>query len=344
MEKRTKVKSRIMASAFWELLGDATNVLVMGHKISDFDSIGAAAGVCCIARAKRKPARIVVDFEDNPAQPLIDMVMQAPEYRGVFISEQNAILTADSKTLLVVVDSSRPEKVESESLLLSCTRIAVIDHHRRAADYIENAALNFIEPYASSTAELVTEMLQHLVVGDGILSVEAEALLVGIVLDTKGFSINTGSGTFDAASFLRRMGADGAVVKRLMQSDIETATEKYSLMREAEIYRNGFALAASNEERSTVSIAQASDELLNVRGVNASFVVAPNGGCVFVSGRSIKDVNVQLILEKLGGGGSQSTAGLQVHDASVEQVVSDLKRTIDEYIYDEEQRQTVDRR
>jgi len=332
LEKRTKVKSRIMANAFGELLGDASSVYVMGHKNADFDSVGAAAGVCCIARAKRKTVRIVIDLENNLAQSVIEQLLKLPEYRGVFISEQDAILEADSNTLLVVVDTSRPDKVESEPILMSCTRVAVIDHHRRAANYIENAVLNFHEPYSSSTSELVTEMIQYLVEKDAILRIEAEALLAGIVLDTKGFAINTGSATFDAAAFLRRSGADSAAVKALMQSDIETATARFALMRGAEMYKDGIALASSNEPQGKISIAQAADELLNIKGVHTSFVAAFDGEDVFVSGRSIGRVNVQVILEKLGGGGSQSTAGLQLRGANVEQVVADLKRAIDDYM------------
>jgi len=332
LEKRTKVKSRIMASAFGELLADASKVFVMGHKNADFDSVGAAIGVCCIARAKRKTARIVIDMENNLAQSIIDMISQLPEYQDVFVSEQDAILEADSKSLLVVVDTSRPEKVESEPLLLSCNRVAVVDHHRRAASYISDAVLNFHEPFASSTAELVTEMMQYLVEMDVILRLEAEALLAGIVLDTKGFAINTGSGTFDAASFLRRVGADSAVVKQLLQTDIEIATARYALMMGAEVFRDGIALASSDQEQSRISIAQAADELLNIKGVHTSFVAARDGEDVFVSGRSIGVVNVQVILEKLGGGGSQSTAGLQVHGVKVSKIVADLKNAIDEHL------------
>ena len=331
LEKRTKVKSRILSSAFGELLTDASNVFVMGHKAGDFDSVGAAIGICCIARAKRKKVNIVIDLETNNALDSIELVRKHPEYESVFITEQEALLEADSKTLLVVVDTSRPDKVESESLLLSCTRIAVVDHHRRAATYIENAMLNFNEPHASSASELVTEMIQYLVNKEDILRAEAEALLAGIVLDTKGFAINTAGGTFDAAAFLQRAGADPAAVKKLLQSDIETATGRFSLIRDAEIYKEGIAIASCDEVHSAISIAQASDELLNVRGVHTSFVVAKEGGTVYVSGRSIGRVNVQVILEKLGGGGSQSTAGLQAKNTTVEKVVSDLKTAIDEY-------------
>jgi len=331
LEKRTKVKSRILANAFGELLTDASNVLVMGHKAGDFDSVGAAIGICCLARAKRKKVNIVIDIEANNAKDSIELMQKQPEYKGVFITEQEALLEADSKTLLVVVDTSRPDKVESESLLLSCTRVAVVDHHRRAATYIENAVLNFHEPHASSASELVTEMIQYLVNKEDMLRVEAEALLAGIVLDTKGFAINTASGTFDAAAFLQRAGADPAAVKKLLQSDIETATGRFSLIRDAAIYTPGVAIASCNEVHSRISIAQASDELLNVRGVHTSFVAAKEGDTVYVSGRSIGRVNVQLILEKLGGGGSQSTAGLQAKNTTVEKVIADLKEAIDEY-------------
>ena len=343
-EKRTKVKSRIMASAFGELLGDASTVFIMGHKVADFDSIGAAVGVCCIARAKGISARIVVDMENNVAQSLISFVKNLQEYRDVFVSEQDAVLEADGKSLLVVVDTTRPDKVESMTLLLSCSRIAVIDHHRRAADYIDNAVLNFHETSASSSSELVTEMMQYLTDKGDILREEAGALLAGIILDTKGFSINTGGGTFEAAAFLRRAGADATAVKRIMQTDIETATARFEIMRGAVIYREGIALASSNESQSKVSVAQAADELLNILGVHTSFTAARDGKDVFVSGRSTGGTNVQVILEKLGGGGSQSTAGLQVRNASVEQIVSDLKKAIDEYLLEDEQRQAVNRR
>jgi len=328
-EKRTKVRSRIIANAFGELLNDASKVYIMGHKSADFDSVGSAIGINCIARSKRKTAYIVIDMLDNLAQDMISNVALKPEYKDVFISEQDAILDIDSKSLLVVVDTNRLDQVESGSLLLSCTRVAVIDHHRRSADYIDDAVLNFHEPHASSTAELVTELLQNLVDSSDILRIEAEALLAGLVLDTKGFSINTGSGTFEAAAFLRRIGAEVTAVKRLLQSDLETTTARYALMREAIMYKDGITIAAGNEEYSRVEIAQAADELLNIQGVNTSFAVARTGDHVYVSGRSIGGLNVQVVLEKLGGGGSQSTAGLQVTGKTVDEVVEDLKKAID---------------
>ncbi|MCL2627468.1 MAG: DHH family phosphoesterase [Oscillospiraceae bacterium] len=333
MERRTKVKARVMASAFGELLGDASQVYIMGHKNADYDSIGAAIGVCCIARAKRKTARVIIETKVGGAQKdYLNVIKQQEEYADVFITAQDAVLEADKKTLLVIVDTNRPDKVESHTLLLSCTRIAIIDHHRRAADYIDNAVLNFHEPYASSSSELVTEMMQYLVDRSDILRVEAEALLAGIVLDTKSFSVNTGSGTFDAAAYLKRMGADAAAVKRLLQSDFEIASARFNLMQAAEIFRDGIAIAAGDDKQSKVSIAQAADELLGIKGVHTSFAVAKDDDTVYVSARSIGDINVQVILEKLGGGGSQATAGFQVQNRSVDDVVSELEQAIDDYL------------
>ena len=333
VERRTKVRARVMASAFGELLSDASQIYIMGHKNADYDSIGAAIGVCCLARAKRKTVRIILDSNLGQAQrDYLDTFLLHPEYADVFITAQDAVLQADKKTLLVVVDTNRPNKVESQTLLLSCTRIAVIDHHRRAADYIDNAVLNFHEPYASSSSELVTEMMQYLVDQNDILRAEAEALLAGIVLDTKSFSINTGSGTFDAAAYLKRVGADATAVKRLLQSDFDVTSARFNLLQAAEIYKDIVVIAVSNQEQSKVSIAQAADELLGIRGIQASFAIAKDDDTVFVSSRSIGEINVQVILEKLGGGGSQATAGLQVKDGNVDDVASELKEAIDDYL------------
>ena len=332
MEKRTKVKSRVMANAFGELISDATTLFVMGHKYADLDTIGAAIGVCCIARKRGRRAFIVVDTSTAVTERLLERMSQTPEYKDVCISEQDAMLIADSKSLLVVVDTNRPEQVEAETLLLSCNHVVVIDHHRRAATYIENTTLNFHEPYASSASELVSEMMQYLVDQSDILRLEAEALLSGIVLDTKSFSIRTGSRTFDAASYLRRCGADTVEVKRLLQSDFDETIEKYSIIRAARMYRPGVAIAYSDEAESRVLIAQAADELLNIAGIQASFVISKSDGAVFISARSIGNINVQVIMEKLGGGGNQSTAGAQISGMSIEEITKDLQTAIDEYL------------
>lgn len=331
-EKRTKVKSRVMANAFGELLNDASNVFIMGHKFADLDCIGAAVGVCCAARSRGKEARIVVDLENNASKQLIDRMKTIQEYEHAFISAQEAILMADSKSLLVVVDTNRPDQVESETLLISCNRVAVIDHHRRAASYIENPDLNFHEPYSSSASELVSEMLQYIVDQSEILRFEAEALLAGIVLDTKSFSIRTGSRTFDAAAFLRRAGADTAEVKKLLQSDLHSALTRYSIVSNAIEYGHGIALAGSSLPADRVTIAKAADELLNISGITASFVMSPVGNNISISGRSIGDIDVQQILERLGGGGNRSTAGAQLTGTNVKLAMDRLTAAIDEYI------------
>jgi c-di-AMP phosphodiesterase-like protein len=332
VEKRTKVKSRVMSNAFGELVSDASAVFIMSHKYADLDSVGSAVGICCIARKRGKRAFIVIDAESTVAENLIARLRQNPEYKGVFISPQDAILIADSRSLLVVVDTNRPEQVESEALLLSCNHVAIIDHHRRAATYIENATLNFHEPYASSASELVAEMMQYLVDQNDVLRIEAEALLAGIVLDTKSFAVRTGSRTFDAAAYLRRSGADTTDVKRLLQSDFETTMEKYAIIRGAHIYKPGIAIASSEVAQNRVIIAQAADELLNIAGIQASFVIAPYDNDIFISARSIGNINVQIIMEKLGGGGTQSTAGVQLTGISRAKLVENLTNAIDKYL------------
>ncbi|MDO5413160.1 MAG: DHH family phosphoesterase [bacterium] len=331
VEKRTKVKSRVMSNALAELVKDSSRVLVMGHRFADLDSVGAAVGVCCFARQFGVKSNIVIDMHHNAAQSLIESVRKAPEYRDAFISPQEAMAKADSHTLLVVVDTNRPEQVEDRDLLLSCIRVAVIDHHRVAATYIQNVALGFVEPYASSTCELVTELLQELREPAGILRCEAEALLAGIVLDTKSFTIRTGERTFDAAARLRRTGADTAEVKKLLQTDMEDAIAKYKIMQSAQLYRK-VAVAAPKEPQTRVVAAQAADELLNISGVDASIVVARDGkGKTFASARSIGELNVQLIMERLGGGGNRSAAAAQFDDCDVKEAVKRVYAAIDEY-------------
>ena len=334
VEKRTKVKSRVMSNALAELVKDSSRVLVMGHRFADLDSVGAAVGVCCFARQFGVKANIVIDMHHNAAQSLIESVRKAPEYRDAFISPQEAMAKADSHTLLVVVDTNRPEQVEDRELLLSCIRVAVIDHHRVAATYIQNVALGFVEPYASSTCELVTELLQELREPAGILRCEAEALLAGIVLDTKSFTIRTGERTFDAAARLRRTGADTAEVKKLLQTDMEDAIAKYKIMQGAQLYRK-VAVAAPKEPQTRVVAAQAADELLNISGVDASIVVARDSkGKTFASARSIGELNVQLIMERLGGGGNRSAAAAQFDDCDVKEAVKRVYAAIDDYFAD----------
>ena len=332
IERRTKVKSRVMATTFAELVRDSKHVLVMGHRFADLDAIGAAVGVCCLARKFGVKANIVTDFDKNAAKELIDAMRAESEYRDVFITRTEAMLKANGQTLLAVVDCNRPERVEDPDLLASCNRVAVIDHHRVAETYIHNAALGFIEPYASSACELISEVLQEVAEQSDVLKCEAEAMLAGIVLDTKGFTIRTGERTFDAAAFLRRCGADTTAVKKLMQSDMADTVAKYRILQSAEIYR-GVAMAVPTEPQDRIVAAQAADELLNISGVTASVVIAPDGrGNVFASARSIGELNVQIIMEKLGGGGNRSAAAAQFRDADVQSVAEKVRVVIDEYL------------
>ncbi len=331
VETRTKVKSRVMANALSELIGDSSRVYVMGHKFADMDTVGAASGVVCVARKRGVRASIVIEPEKAAAKTLIERLRREPEYRDVFINPQEAILRADSRTLLVLVDTNRPEQAEDRALLEACNHVAVIDHHRRAATYVQNADMSFIEPYASSVCELMTEILQVVVEPSDILRCEAEAMLAGIVLDTKNFTLRTGERTFDAAAFLRRTGADTSEVKKLLQNDMEHTVEKYKILQSAQLYRN-IAVATPETPQDRVVAAQAADELLNVSGVDASVVAYPSQGGVFISARSIGDVNVQMIMEKLGGGGNRNAAATQLEGLAMPEAVAKLYAAVDEYL------------
>ena len=330
-EKRTKVKSRVMANALSALVSDSSRVFIMGHKMPDNDCVGAAAGVFALCRKNGVPAHIIKAPTPNPSQELSERLQQLPEYQDGFMSAQDALLIADNRSLVVVVDTNRPEQVQALEVLQSCNRVAVIDHHRRAATYIEGAALNYHEPYASSASELVTELLQYIVEPNQLLRAESEALLAGIVLDTKNFTMRTGGRTFEAAAFLRRSGADTAEVKKLYQNNFRDTVSKYSIIQNADLYREHIAIAYSETPVGRVTAAQAADELLNIIGIDTSFVLAGDGTQVNISGRSMGDTNVQVILEALGGGGNAAAAGGQVEGKSVEEVVAELKAAIDKY-------------
>ena len=330
-EKRTKVKSRVMANALGDLMDETEHVYVMGHQYADMDTLGAAAGVCAIARKRGKVARIVMDTENNSVGPMLRKLKALPEYKDVFIGGGDAFLRVQPDTLLVVVDTNRPASVESEPLLEACNRVAVIDHHRRGSSYIEKMALNFHEPYASSASELVTELLGYLLEPGDLLKTEAEALLAGIVLDTKNFTNRTGGRTFEAAAYLRRAGADTQDVQRMFQSDLESMIDRYAIIRQAVLYREDLAIAAIDEECERVTAAKAADELLTLSGVQASFVFYPKDGGVYISARSLGEVNVQVIVEALGGGGNSTSAGGQLPGVTVEQVRQMLQEAIDKY-------------
>ena len=298
-ERQTRVRSRVVANSLTELISKSSSIFIMGHKNADLDAIGAAVGVQCICRKQGKHANIVVDLEHNMAMSLIEKLQQVPEYEDCFISGQEALLRADSDSLLVVVDTNRPDQVEALELLESISRITVIDHHRRAADYIQNVVLNLHEPFASSASELVAELLEYSVEPRDILPVESESLLAGIVLDTKHFSVRTGGRTFEAAA--------------------------------SRLYRGDIAISALDYTATRTLASQAADELLNISGILTSFVLYPDGERVVISARSIGDVNVQVILEPLGGGGNAATAGAQVSGKTARQVLMELVASIDKF-------------
>jgi c-di-AMP phosphodiesterase-like protein len=331
VEKRTKVKSRIIATSLSRIIADSSSVFVMGHAYSDIDSLGAAAGVACIARKCGKRAYIVVDEKKTMAAALLERLRTQEAYAGAFIDEQAALLYSDNKSLLVIVDCNRPEIVESGDLLRSMNRVAVIDHHRRAANYIENAILVMHEPYASSASELVCELTQYLCQPGDLLRCEAEAMMAGIVLDTKGFTIHTGMRTFEAAAFLRGAGADPVEIKRLFQNDMQSSMERYEIIANARVVRASIAVAAVDREVDRVVAAQAADEMLSIIGIDASFVLFRTATGADISGRSLDRISVQMILEKLGGGGHQTIAGAQLKDTAVPKALEMLIQAIDRY-------------
>ncbi|HIQ69711.1 MAG TPA: DHH family phosphoesterase [Candidatus Avoscillospira stercorigallinarum] len=330
-ERRTKVKARVIASSLNELISQSSQVFIMGHRMADLDALGAAMGLVCICRKRTRPVHIVLDQEKNAAKALLTVLQDYPEYDNLFVSGEDALLAADSKTLLIVVDTNRPDQVESLALLESVNRVAVIDHHRRAADYIEQVVLNLHEPFASSASELVTEILQYAVEPKEIRIMEAQALLAGLVLDTKNFSVRTGSRTFEAAAFLRRAGADTVDVKKLFQNDLDDTIARYQIVQAARLYRNEIAIAALEYQATRTLVAQAADELLNIKGILTSFVLYQDGDRVVISARSIGEANVQVILEPLGGGGNAATAGAQVPGKSVREVLAELVASIDKF-------------
>ncbi|MCQ2420483.1 MAG: DHH family phosphoesterase [Clostridia bacterium] len=330
-ERHTRVKSRVVAGSLAELINQSSQVFIMGHRMADLDALGAAVGLSCLCRKRAKPVKIVLDQQNNAVGSLLQILKASPDFEATFISGQDALVEADSKSLLIVVDTNRPDQVEYRELLESIHRVAVIDHHRRAADYIEQVVLNLHEPFASSASELVAELLQYAVDAKDIRPIEAQALLAGIVLDTKNFSVRTGARTFESAAFLRRTGADPVEVKKLFQSDLDATLLRYQIVQAARLYRNEIAIASIDRRVTRTIAAQAADELLNISGIQTSFVLYPADNQVIISARSIGSCNVQVILEKLGGGGNAATAGAQIRDKAMRDVLTELVASIDSF-------------
>ena len=338
LEKRTKVKSRVMANALMQLIKDSSQVFLMGHKYSDLDSIGACAGLVAAVRKAGRPAYIIVNDQATSAKELIDRLKKTPQYEGVFISQEDAIIKADAASLCVVCDTTRPDMVEGPDLLDAVQRVAVVDHHRRAAQYIENAAISLHETYASSACELVAELLQYVVNQSDILKVEADAMLAGIFLDTKGFTVKTGVRTFEASAFLRQVGADTVEVRKMFSGGLESSVKKYQIISCAKEQFPGISLSVVEEETPRATASQAADELINASDIKAAFVVYGEKGGSVVSARSYGQVNVQVVLEKIGGGGSLTSAGAQFPDKSTDETAEILVHAIEEYLKETERK------
>ena len=338
LEKRTKVKSRVMANALMQLIKDSSQVFLMGHKYSDLDSIGACAGLVAAVRKAGRPAYIIVNDQATSAKELIDRLKKTPQYEGVFISQEDAIIKADAASLCVVCDTTRPDMVEGPDLLDAVQRVAVVDHHRRAAQYIENAAISLHETYASSACELVAELLQYVVNQSDILKVEADAMLAGIFLDTKGFTVKTGVRTFEASAFLRQVGADTVEVRKMFSGGLESSVKKYQIISCAKEQFPGISLSVVEEETPRATASQAADELINASDIKAAFVVYGEKGGSVVSARSYGQVNVQVVLEKIGGGGSLTSAGAQFPDKSTDETAEVLVHAIEEYLKETERK------
>lgn len=334
VEKRTKVKARVVAHALRELVDHSSKVVIMGHRNSDMDSIGASIGLFRAVRSRGRDAFIVVDSESNNARLLLDEFEKLPDYADAFLTGEQALNIYEPDTLIIIVDVHRPGMVECPELLNHAVNVVLIDHHRRSEDFIENAVLTYHEPYASSTCEMITEILQYLQDNERLTQQEAEALYAGIFMDTKGFTFKTGVRTFEAASYLRRMGVNPVNVRRLFKTDLNSYVIKADIIRRAEVYRDNIAFSYLYDECEdmTVIVAQAADELLNISGIEASFVLAKNGSRVQISGRSLDSINVQVILEKLGGGGHITIAGAQLENISVKDADKLLKKAIDEVL------------
>lgn len=332
VEKRNRVKARIIAHAFRPLIDESSRVIIMGHKYPDMDSYGAAIGIYRAIISRGKDAYMVINDVNEAIRNIHEMFKDKDTYN--FITSEEAKALADNNTMLVVVDTHRPSFTECPELLETCRRLVLFDHHRLGTEFIENTALRYLEPYASSTSELVTEILPYMGSKISVEKAEAEALLAGITVDTKNFTYKTGVRTFEAASLLRRYGADSTVVKQLFRDDLSTFIAKSNLVSNAKLYTSDIAISICYDIIPNIQLvaAQAADDLLNIRGINTSFVVGQNeDGIIFVSGRSIGDTNVQLILEKVGGGGHMTVAGAQFKDISLDEAKDRLMKAIEEY-------------
>ena len=333
--KNTRVKARVKAEALREFIVTRDKVIVMGHKIADPDSFGACMGIYRAAVSLEKKAHIVINEVTGSVRPLYDEILESPAYEDdIFITSEQALDYVDDNAMVIVVDTNKPQMTECPELLKRSKMIAVLDHHRQSSNIIENAVLSYVEPYSSSTCEMIAEVLQYMVDDIKFPALEAECMYAGIMIDTRNFMNRTGVRTFEAAAFLRRCGADITRVRKMFRDDMASYQAKAEAVRNAEVYRKEYAIAVcpSDIDSPTVLAAQAANELLDISGIKASFVLTEYENKIYMSARSIDEVNVQIITEKLGGGGHINSAGAQFDHTNMHEAVSALKETIDKMI------------
>ena len=336
VERNSRVKARVKAHALREVIISREHVMIMGHSISDVDSLGAAIGVYCAARVLGKKAQIVLNEVTSSLRPLVEGFSEENGYPAdLFIRSEEAIMMTNRNTLVVVVDVNRPSYTECPELLQRTDTVCVFDHHRQSSEVIEKPMLSYVEPYASSTCEMIAEVLQYFSENIKLASHEADCIYAGILIDTNNFMTKTGVRTFEAAAYLRRAGAEVTRVRKLLRDDMAAYKARAEAVRHAEVYRKAFAISvcpADNVESPTIAGAQAANELLNIVGIKASFVLTEYQNKIYVSSRSIDEINVQLIMERLGGGGHLNVAGAQLSDCSVAEAKRMIQATLDEML------------
>jgi c-di-AMP phosphodiesterase-like protein len=337
VERTTRVKARVKAQALRELMESRDRIIVMGHNLSDADCLGASVGVFCAGREIGKPVNIVIDTITGAMRPVVESFTSRDEYPDdMFITSEQALNICNDNTLIMVVDTNRPSYVECPGLLYKNKNIVVIDHHRQVEEIIENPILSYIEPYASSASEMIAEVLQYFADKININPTEADCIYAGILIDTNNFMTKTGVRTFEAAAFLRRNGAEVTRVRKMLRENMETYKARAEIVRNATTYRDAFAIAEcepdGNLESPTVVGAQAANELLNIVGIKASFVLTKFMDKIFISSRSIDEIDVQSIMTRLGGGGHVNIAGAQIQNRTIEEVRADLEETIDKML------------
>jgi c-di-AMP phosphodiesterase-like protein len=336
VEKRTKVRARIIAHALVDLINGSSKVFVMGHKNPDTDCFGAAIGINSAVKLLNKSCSVILDGKNTAIKSILERFSSDPDYKDIFISPENARQSLDENSLLIIVDVHNKGYVMDFELVKQFKKIVIIDHHRRSTDALEGALLSYIETYASSTSELVTEMLQYMIENPKIKPMEAEALLAGICVDTKNFYFKTGVRTFEAAGFLRKLGADTIDIKKMFAENLDTYLKKAEIIKSATV-EDGIAIAICPPEiEDTVLAAQAADELLNITGIQASFVIVRIDDEILISGRSLGDVNVQVIMESLGGGGHMTMAGTKFSALNLQEALEKLRDAIDKNLRESE--------